>query len=191
MGHWTKCGNTKQSQNIQLWKFDHLAIWIRCWWHPSILTHLKQINKALGQWEGNDSLTETIMPVSKAMMVNPWATILPRIIFCNMKVHKPSSLQGICFNVNMCYLLLIWVYLTSFAVFPSKLEEAIHQEESSCSTTWDSIYIILNLFNLSHQWGETGSPWISWQASQRAPPGAFCLCLCLLPTLCSTGEWGL
>ena len=105
MGHWTKCGNTKHSQNIQLWKFDHLAIWIRCWWHPSILTHLKQINKALGQWEGNDFLTETIMPVSKAMMVNPWATILPRIIFC---------------NITMCYLFLLeYTWLPSLSFLPN------------------------------------------------------------------------
>ena len=32
---------------------------------------------------GSILLTETIMPVSRAMTVNPWATILPRIIFCN------------------------------------------------------------------------------------------------------------
>ena len=47
----------------------YLAIWIRCWCHPGVFPHL--VKKQIDLSQGNIWLTETIMPVSRAMTVNP------------------------------------------------------------------------------------------------------------------------
>ena len=126
---------------------------------------------------GNILLTETIMPVSKAMMVNPWATILPRIILCKKLL------------VSATFLIISWTtWLPSLSFLPN-LKRPLTRKKVVAPQPASTFSIAVFFFTVSHLWGGRGSPWTSWPASRRAPhPGASYLCLCSLPTLCSTAD---